>query len=634
MASNLATTPRKKREKVTGVMVTSKTKLWNYYTKLSGAYVECKVCKKTFSFQNGTTSMREHLLKLHSVHSVDIPEIKDQSELDFSDQEGAAKRLKQALPSNSLCSSITESQAQAIANLLLEMIYRDLHPLTMVKEKGFVKLLAYLEPNIDLPCQTQLAGMLWHKYTIMKQQLKCCLQAIPSVVISIENWCDHSQRAYLSVTANIIDGKWKFCRYLLETQSVHQVKTQDDLAEHLQVLLGDYGLSTNKVSYIVLDRSSLVSLYDKCFKETYAWTSLCCTANILQHCVQAGLEVQEVKEALNAARGLVSYFQEDFKASCILSLKLEGMKKPRLTLDTDTYWTSTLEMCQNLLDLKWAVLSVLEQQKGEDLSEQQWKLLQDLVLMLKTVWIATEFLQEPQNASISSVVPCVFGVFVALGQTCEASNGAIKAAATQIRAEMSKYWNLLDEGILIANPAIIASFLDPRFKELRFLKPCARAELHMRVKNMLSQQNEQYDSNQLWVLPHVMECTNDSLELSNHNSPSIESDSLYDLLLGRDPTACMPEVHQQLENYIVEPICKRTGDPLQWWNSNHQRYPALAGLARLYLAIPATTVEPGHAFGRPGPLQSRRAALQPKHIDTILFLHNNKDLLDWNIKVE
>ncbi|KAM9326239.1 E3 SUMO-protein ligase ZBED1-like [Gastrophryne carolinensis] len=638
MATNLASTSRRKREKITSVAVTacnlstsySKSKMWNYYTKLGDTYVECKVCRKQFSLQNSSTAMRDHLLKGHSVHGSANPLIKEHPELDSPDDVGVVKRLKQTMPSEILCPS--ESRTQLIANLLLEMVYRDLHPLQVVENKGFAQLITYLEPNIDLPSQTQLADMLWHNCAVMKQQLKHILQGAPTVVISIENWVDHSKMPYLSVAVNIIDSKWRFCRYLLETQSVEPGKVEDGLADRLLSTLLKFGLATNLVSCVVHDQSSLLSVYSRSFKEDYGWTSLCCSAHILQNCVQAGLEVQDVKEALTAARGLVSIFQEDFKTSCFLNSKLEAMNKPRLVLDTDMYWISTLEMCQNLLDLKWAILSVLEEQNTNNLSEQHWKLLQELAPMLKTVWIATVFLQEEQNVSISSLMPCVFGIFTSVGQYLEASNGTIKAVANQIRSEICRHWDMMDEGKLINSPAVLASFLDPRFKELRFLKPWARGEIHIKMRNILTQMCEPCSPNQLWSLTCVNESCNDSLlqPAAQDGVTSFVSEScVYDLLLGRDPTDYMPEAHQQLENYIVEPVCKRTTDPLQWWNSNQPRYPALAHLARQYLSIPATAVKPEDAFSlRQGPRQNRKASLEPKHMDPILFLHQNKDLLE------
>ncbi|XP_056395015.1 E3 SUMO-protein ligase ZBED1-like [Hyla sarda] len=645
MASGLGTTIRRKREKVSSLEMTSsslsvdhcKSKVWNYYTKLGDAYVECKVCRKQFSSHNSTTTMREHLVRRHSLRSIGMPPTKEQPELEYHEQEGAVKRLRQAVPIHGLCSSVLESRPQAVANLILEMICCDLHPLSIVEDKGFGLLLGYLEPNFELPTLIQIADMLWSKYTAVKQQLKCTLQSALSVVLSIESWNDHLKKSCLAITANVIDNDWRLCRYLLETKPVLRKKTDSNLADILHPVLKEFGLSSNLVSCVVHDRSESISAHAQSFKDSFGWASLCCTSHVLQLCVQAGLEVQEVKDALAAARGLVSYFQEDFKASCYLNAKLEAMNKPRLVMDTEKYWISTLEMCRTLIDLKWAILSILEEQGVKNLSEQHWKLLQDLVPMLKTIWIATAFLQEEQNASISSLMPCLHGIYTTVGQTCEGNGSSIiKAAACQIRSEICQHWDMMDEGKLITNPSVVASFLDPRFKELRFLKPWARGELHSIVRNMLSQLCEPCFTHHSWMPSNCaieggMETH--QLPIQKDKGPIVGSENVYDLLLGRDPTESMPEAHQQLENYIVEPVCRRTTDPLAWWNSNRHRFPTLARLARQYLVIPSTAVKPEHSFSTvQDPLEKRRAALEPKFMNQILFLHQNKDFVEWSMK--
>ncbi|XP_073405220.1 E3 SUMO-protein ligase ZBED1-like isoform X1 [Dendrobates tinctorius] len=644
MASGLSTTIRRKSEKVSSLEMTSsslsmdhcKSKVWNYYTKLGDAYVECKVCKKQLSFHNSTTTMREHLVRRHSLRSIGVPQTKEQPDLDYHEREGAVKRLRQAVPINSICPSVSESRPQTIANLILEMIYRDLHPLSVVEDNGLGLLLGYLEPNFDPPTSTQLADMLWHKYTVVKQQLKCCLQSSLSVVLSIETWDDHPKKSCLSITANVIDNDWRLCRYLLETQHNLQNKSDHNLSERLYAVLTEFGLSSNLVTCVVHDQSASLTAHAQSFRVSYGWASFCCTAHVLQLCVQAGLEVQDVNEALGASRGLVSYFQEDFKASCYLGAKLEAMNKPRLSMDTERCWISTLEMCQSLLDLKWAILSILEEQGAKNLSEQHWKLLQDLVPMLKTIWIATAFLQEEQNASISSLLPCVHGIFMAVSQTSEGIS-SVKAAACQIRSEICRHWDMLDEEKLITNPSAIASFLDPRFKELRFLKPCARGELHITVRNMLTQMCEPCSSQHSWM-PNssAVEGGVETFQLAvrKDKGPTVGSENVYDLLLGRDPTESMPEAHQQLENYMVEPVSKRTTDPLAWWNSNSHRFPTLARLARQYLTMPATAVKPERAFRTvPDPMEKRCDSLESKYMDQILFLHHNKDSVDLSTKL-
>ncbi|KAM4641347.1 E3 SUMO-protein ligase ZBED1-like [Discoglossus pictus] len=640
MASGLGSATRRKREKIASIegaaatlaVIPRKSKVWNYYTKLGDAYVECNVCRKQMLFNNSTTTMREHLVRWHSIRDTGIPQLKEEPKSDFPNQEGASKRLRHALPDNDLCHSESGARAEVIADLVLQMIFHDLHSFSILEDKGFGLLLGYLEPGFSLPSPLQLSSMLFRKYTLLKQQLKCCLQTASSIVLSVEHWTGHPNQPYLGIRANFIDDKWNFARYMLETHHLHPSKAEARLAERLHCVLVEFGIPTKVVSSVVHDHSASLYANTQSLKDAHGWTSLCCSAHILQLCVHAGLEIQEVREALGSARGLVSLFQQDIKAKCLLTGKLESMNKPKLVLDTELCWLTTLEMCEALLDLKFAILSVMEEQGLQTLTNQHWKLLQDLVPILRTVRIATSFLREEQNASVSSLMPCIYGILMALDQLLNQSSGIIKAVAGQIRSEILKHWDMLDEEKLLANPAVVASFFDPRFKELRFLKPRVREELHSQIKEIIIQMYELLSPSEVQP-PPLLCCVVAGIEESFQLAVQKDRDndgfeSIYDILLGKDPTENMPEVHQQLENYIVEPICKRTTDPLVWWKDNCDRFPALAKLARRYLAAPATAIHPKRSFAvKQNILDQRRATLDPIHMDQILFLHQNVNLL-------
>ncbi|KAM8952264.1 E3 SUMO-protein ligase ZBED1-like [Pelodytes ibericus] len=631
MATGLGTTIRRKREKVINIESTSatmpmdphKAKVWNYYTKLGGAYVECNVCRKQLSFHNSTTTMREHLVRWHSSRSSSFPQIGE--EQDFPSQEGAPKRPRQALTTKDMCLSDSESRTVAITDLVLDMICQDLHPLSVVEDKGFGLLFGFLEPNFSLPSPIQLSGLLWHRYTVMKQQLKCRLLEAQTIVLSVESWTSRSNHLCQGITASVIDGDWQLARYMLETQHLHPSKVEDGLVGRLYSAAAEFGLPSSVVSCVVHDRSTSMLAYGPALKEIHGWDSVCCAAHILQTCVREGLDVHEVRETLSAVRGLISYFDQDAKAACSLEDKLETMNKARPVLDTETCWISTLQMCQNLLDVKWALLSMTEERMVQNLPDQHWKLLQDLVPVLKTVWISTVFLQEEQNASISSLMPCVHGILNAFAGFSEDGSSAVKAAVNQMQREMCRHWDVQNEAKLLASPWIMASFLDPRFKELRFLKPATRGELHSRVLTLLSQIHHPPEAH----LGPSVTCKGADKTLQLCLQGEGCTSTVYDILLGKDPTESMPEVRQQLDNYIVEPICKRSMDPLIWWKTNHHRFPTLAKLAHQYLTIPATAVPPEHAFSaRHSTLHQRRAVLDEKLMDSILFVQQNAEPLD------
>ncbi|XP_054664188.1 E3 SUMO-protein ligase ZBED1-like isoform X2 [Grus americana] len=653
-AANLGASSRRKREKGGGqdgpgaalYVDRRKSKVWNYYTKLGDAYVECNVCKKQLSFHNSTTTMREHLVRKHSIRDTLLSQLKDDqsAEADYAAQENAAKRSRQATSESGLyhVASCSEPRSDVVLELVLEMIFRDLHPLSVVKDKGFGLLLGYLEPNFTLPAPVQLSSMLWHRYNVVKQHLERYLQTAEAIALCAEFWLSRLGQTYLTVTANFIDGEWRRARCVMGTQQTQGDKAEGELGEKLSAVLAEFGLSGKSVFCVVHDGPQSAAAGARRLKDAYGWGSLCCAARTLHLCVKAGLEVEQVQEALSIARGLVRYFQQDAKAARSLTNKLETINKTKLKPVTDvgSRWITTIEMCETLLDLKWAIMSVLEENpKGaaavRNLADHQWKLLQDLVPVMRTVKIATAFLREEQNASVSSLMPCVHGIVAAIGQQAEEAGVVIKTVVGNIRTELTRRWGLSEDEKALENPAVIASFLDPRFKEMRFLSPGLRSELHRRVKNMLSQVfNHPSPSAAQFRVPNSDYKAEGGeaggqLAARKDRCSSAASQSVYDILLGKDPTESMPEIHQQLENYIVEPLCKRSTNPLDWWKNNEHRFPAVARLSRQYLAIPATAVLPEQAFAAgESALEHRRAVLAPENLDQILFLHQNFDFFE------
>ncbi|KAL7838485.1 hypothetical protein AOLI_G00268890 [Acnodon oligacanthus] len=656
---------------------------------------------------------------------------------------------------NSGTRGCSDKRAGVLTDLILEMVFRDLQPLSVVEERGFRLLLSCLEPNYPVPSPSLLGSLLWHRYHILKQCLQRHLQtglAPRCLALCTEHWrsvegcgVEGSGQSYLTVSAHFVDSNWRLARCVLETRPIPEYKGNsanrglDKFASILKAVLSEFSLPENYVFCVVHDtpwgaegrRQSNLALDQEYQQEfpgpshapvlsiTEGWEPVLCAGEALKLCVQEGLYVETVRQALADARGIVLHFQHDMNAAAALNQKAEAANKgaARLVLDDPGRWATAIDMCESLLELKWVVSSVLEEQKAAtNLADHQWRLLHELVPVLRTVRIAASFLSEDINAAISALMPCLQGVSRLLGQNmAECSCPVVRGVMERIRAGMEKRWRLSDEEALLESPAVLSSFLDPRFKEMRFLSPHARSKLHDKVKELLSVQaytddaevdqeidrglevrrseaegepavlglddtlpiptvasldspescasGEEGDSielqqNENFAAVSSPEQVNENMLVGSPSKPTsgrkrtasaagltspLRSDrqltarmrmspfpqTMYDILLGEDPTERMPEIHQQLENYIAEPLCKRSLSPLHWWRNKEHRFPAVARLARKYLAIPATAIPADRAFApRESALAHRRAMLGPKHLDHVLFLHQNCDYVE------
>ncbi|XP_051981619.1 uncharacterized protein LOC127643095 [Xyrauchen texanus] len=652
----------------------------------------------------------------------------------------------------------TNKRAEVLTDLILEMIFRDLQPLSVVEERGFRLLLGCLEPKYSVPSPSLLGSLLWHRYHNLKQYLQQHLKtglASHCLALCTEHWqsvegcgVGGDGQSYLTVSAHFVDAHWRLARCVLETRPIPEFSGNGSGIGHahfvdtLRAILSEFQLPENFVFCVVHDSPSGTEArgqeniaIDPEYQQEFAgpshpppsnlpegWAPLLCAGQALKLCVQEGLWVETVRQALADARGIVLHFQHNVNAATALSQKAEAVSKEsaNLVLNDPERWTTAIEMCESLLDLKWVISSVLEEQKvAPNLADHQWRLIHELVPVLKTVRIAASFLCEDINGPISALMPCLQGVSRLLGQKiAECSCPVVRGVMERIRAGMDKRWSLSDEDALLDSHAALSSFLDPRFKELRFLSPHARSKLHDKVKELLSAQaytSEEERSGERVQSMEMEDCVDErgeppifelddpmpmpamasldspescgsaeegdsiefqpckpsvavsspeqvnaldvgspissrtrrrinrrpssgttltsslrgDLQLNARTRKSPIPQSMYDILLGEDPTERMPEIHQQLENYIAEPLCKRSLSPLQWWCNKEHRFPAVARLARKYLSIPATAVSAVQAFApRDSPVTQRRATLGSKHLDHILFLHQNADYVD------
>jgi len=81
--------------------------------------------------------------------------------------------------------------------------------------------------------------------------------------------------------------------------------------------------------------------------------------------------------------------------------------------------------------------------------------------------------------------------------------------------------------------------------------------------------------------------------------------------------------------YTAENQLSQTVDPLHCWQANEAKFCSLAVLARKYLAIPATSAPSECVFSLAGNIcNRRRACLSPEHLNALVFLNANSDLLD------
>lgn len=89
-------------------------------------------------------------------------------------------------------------------------------------------------------------------------------------------------------------------------------------------------------------------------------------------------------------------------------------------------------------------------------------------------------------------------------------------------------------------------------------------------------------------------------------------------------------LRDQVQQYLEEAKLSDWDTPvLSWWGSNESKFPAIAKLARLVLAVPATSAASESAFSFSNlVISARRSSISPFHASQVLFVHDNYELVE------
>ena len=88
----------------------------------------------------------------------------------------------------------------------------------------------------------------------------------------------------------------------------------------------------------------------------------------------------------------------------------------------------------------------------------------------------------------------------------------------------------------------------------------------------------------------------------------------------QDQTILMKE----FSTYEILPLYSGT-NILNWWKSHTEMLPVLSKLARLYLAIPATSTQSERVFSASG--SSSRSTFEPGKVEGLVVINKNKTIL-------
>jgi hypothetical protein len=137
------------------------------------------------------------------------------------------------------------------------------------------------------------------------------------------------------------------------------------------------------------------------------------------------------------------------------------------------------------------------------------------------------------------------------------------------------------------------------------------------------------DASVLLTLALSCEGDTDNIEFSSNGTNSEGALTWLQMKkLRKASSTSTPTISQTLaeefDKFCSEPSVGEDTNPYEWWASNRTKFPNVAAVSRVYLAIPASSVASERIFSKCGQVCSeRRAALTPQHVEHLVFLSHN-----------
>ena len=283
-------------------------------------------------------------------------------------------------------------------------------------------------------------------------------------------------------------------------------------------------------------------------------------------------------------------------------------------------------MMQRLLELRIPIYSVLYDDKLTkstdrsylDIKDCHWQVMEHIVPILKPFADATEILAKEDLPTASSTYILVQNLVREYLSVTDLDTGISRDLKNAIKEGIVKRFKLDEDGFpfdaMLDSPLVKAAVLDPRYKQLKFLKPEQKEIVHQKIIELMESESQSVVT---------VKTESGEPEDSSMAPPEKKSKFMFDCLLGDICDLTTPtSAEKEFQDYISEPV--RIANPLKWWEASENRYPNVAKLAKSYLSIPGTSVPSERTFSVAGmTLTKLRSNLDPDTLDEIIFINKN-----------
>jgi hypothetical protein len=551
-------------------------------------------------------------------------------------------------------------------------------PLAAITNPAYKEKMSHFDPSFVVPGEQKIKTMIAKSYQHNYENLKNILnETAATVSLTTDLWSSRAKHGYIGITAAWITPNFKVKDVMLEIKYAPSPHTANLVAELLYDCISSWDLN-GRVTAIITDNGSnmkaafpILTQKDQC--ETIQ--RLPCVAHTLQLAIGKGLAPVEILAA--RTKRIINFFstQKQIERLEEVQRKLGYEDIMRCIQDVQTRWNSSYYAWDRLFYLKDAIIqlqtdlytSTNREDKKDGtklkkimLSEEEWELLDKLIDLLSPFEGATRYFSGGTYVTLSKMMLTIkeFTFDLATDSENLPSNdadylnedtifeeGDVEIDNEEIISNITKKKisikdPLKTEGILekVKNnvynallyywdtpndTGLMATLLDPRYKELGLELEDKKIEIIQKLRDEFNELNSNNSNNTTPIAP-IAEPSNPIIPFSGAES-SLRSQKEYrQRRQSKTKKPLTPVTIDEVDSYLAMPAALEAEDPLDWWRVRAGNFPKLSQIARKYLGIPATSVSSERLFSHAGSLISaKRNRLDTSLVGQILFLKRN-----------
>ncbi|KAL4500708.1 hypothetical protein ABPG72_019942 [Tetrahymena utriculariae] len=597
---------------------------WEFYLQIEKEekgikkiYNKCKSCvDKLYNSTTSLTKLKEHLTDHHQ-------EEYQKKLFDLKPKQQSINQFFNANQPNeqNQANTIERKSSESIDLRVLRTVIFNNFALNTLKSSSFKEMIYELNPTYKMSSQNTFKYELLPKlFNGLTQYIKKEVKAISKFSLTIDYWSNKVSDSYLGVTIHFINATYQYQSYILAHRIVLEQKTGAVTQQIIEQILKEYDLKKENLLQITADAGRNILSSIKLLGVQY----FSCFGHFLNNLVEVGLK--QINVQIISCTSLVHAFKYQLNNKNILIKVLEQLDMDTLKLikNVPTRWNSTFNMIQRIITNKNAFIHLKNNNKKYQLDdsvinlipdEEDWKILQEISIILEKFNDSTEFFCGDEYLTLSSILPVKQDLQQHLNDT-QTKSTIVQQFIVSLKQDFEDRWNKYYQQQ--ENMLLITTFLDLRFK-------CDIDYQQYDLDHIIQQQLNAFQINEADIIQN---------SIINKNNPTSERK----IKIFKNRKQKIQESHtlsKEIKKYQLYDVLNIDEDPLLFWKTKENEFPILQKLALILFSFQSTSVPCERLFSKSGMIFSNyRLNLKHSTAEQLIMLYQNNRLICDQINIK